>query len=200
MSVNDNNRNGSGGLTTSVVESAEPIGFARADSHAGVNRSNGERGARPRFATRADVKGAEGISKGKLMLLGGGLAVAVLFFVFTAVVGKSPKKPAAVKQAQSQQAKQEQSTPLQRQRDAADGHRAHAGAGQQQRAAWARRHSAHTLAGRWRKSPSHSPASLPSPVLWAACPLSQTRSRSGKIRLPTAELRTQRRRKRSRTV
>ena len=53
----------------------------------------------PKFATRADVKGVEGISKSKLILLGGGLAVAVLFFVFTAIVGKSPKKPAAVKQA-----------------------------------------------------------------------------------------------------
>jgi hypothetical protein len=65
-----------------------------------------------RFAARAGVKGADGISKSKLILLGGGLAVAVLFFVFTAIVGKSPKKPAPVKQAsQSQQAEQEQTTP-----------------------------------------------------------------------------------------
>jgi hypothetical protein len=60
-----------------------------------------------RFATRTAAKGAEGIGKGKLILLGGGLAVAVLFFVFTAVVGKSPKKLATVKQP-SQQAKQAQ--------------------------------------------------------------------------------------------
>ena len=66
----------------------------------------------PKFATRADVKGVEGISKSKLILLGGGLAIAVLFFVFTAIVGKSPKKLATVKQAsQSQQAKQGQETP-----------------------------------------------------------------------------------------
>jgi hypothetical protein len=63
----------------------------------------------PRFATRTDARAAEGVSKGKLMLLGGGLAVAVLFFVFTAVVGKSPKKVTAVKPP-SQQAKQEQTT------------------------------------------------------------------------------------------
>ncbi len=44
------------------------------------------------------------------MLLGGGLAVAVLFFVFTAVVGKAPKRLAATK-PQSQQARQEQSPP-----------------------------------------------------------------------------------------
>jgi hypothetical protein len=40
------------------------------------------------------------------------LAVAVLFFVFAAIVGKSTKKPAPVKQV-SQQAKQEQPTPPQ---------------------------------------------------------------------------------------
>ena len=45
----------------------------------------------PRFATRADVRAADGISKSKLILLGGGLAVAVLFFVFTAIVSKSPR-------------------------------------------------------------------------------------------------------------
>jgi hypothetical protein len=48
----------------------------------------------------------EGISKSKLVLLGGGLAVAVLFFVFTALVGKSPKKPTQARQP-SQQANQE---------------------------------------------------------------------------------------------
>lgn len=62
-----------------------------------------------RYATRADVKSPEGISKSKLLLLGGGLAIAVLFFVFTAVVGKSPKK-AATKQA-AQQAKQQTAPP-----------------------------------------------------------------------------------------
>ena len=58
------------------------------------------------FATRAGVVQAEGIGKSKLLLLGSGLAVAVLFFVFTAVVGKSPKKQAVAKsqQQQSQQA------------------------------------------------------------------------------------------------
>jgi hypothetical protein len=44
------------------------------------------------FATRADIRGTDGIDKRKLALLGGGLAIAVLFFVFTAVVGRSPKK------------------------------------------------------------------------------------------------------------
>jgi hypothetical protein len=48
----------------------------------------------------------EGISKSKLILLGGGLAVAVLFFVFTALVGKTPKKPTQVR-LPSQQANQE---------------------------------------------------------------------------------------------
>jgi hypothetical protein len=59
-----------------------------------------------RFATRADAKATEGIGKSKLILLAGGLAIAVLFFVFTAVVGKSPKKPIAAKQS-SQQTEQQ---------------------------------------------------------------------------------------------
>jgi hypothetical protein len=110
MSINDNNRNGSVGLNTPVSESSDP------SSSQGPIRApepiDGTAKAEPsiKFATRAAVKGADGISKGKLVLLGGGLAVAVLFFVFTAVVGKSPKKLAAVKQP-SQEAKQEQSSP-----------------------------------------------------------------------------------------
>ena len=60
-----------------------------------------------RFATRTG-KTADGMSKGKLILLGGGLLAAVLFFVFTATVSKSPKKQAPSK-VLSQQAKQEPS-------------------------------------------------------------------------------------------
>ena len=110
MSINDNNRNGSVGLNTPVTESSEPI------SSQGPIRApepiDGTEKAEPvtRFATRTAAKGAEGISKGKLILLGGGLAVAVLFFVFTAIVGKSPKKLVAAKPP-SQQARQEQSPP-----------------------------------------------------------------------------------------
>ena len=48
------------------------------------------------------------MSKGKLMLLGGGLLAAALFFVFAATVSKSPKGQARSK-ALSQQAKQEPS-------------------------------------------------------------------------------------------
>lgn len=64
-----------------------------------------------RFATRTDVKTPEGVSKNKLFILGGGLAVAVLFFVFTAVVGKSPRKTSARQAVSIQQAKQHLATP-----------------------------------------------------------------------------------------
>ena len=110
MSINDNSRNGRAGLNAPVSESRE------SPSSQGEIRApepiDGTEKPEPaiRFATRTAVKGAEGISKGKLILLGGGLAVAVLFFVFTAIVGKSPKKPVAVKQL-SQAAKEEQSPP-----------------------------------------------------------------------------------------
>lgn len=58
------------------------------------------------FATRANILRTEGIGKNKLFLLGGGLAVAVLFFIFTAVVGKSSKKHATTA-PQAQQLKVE---------------------------------------------------------------------------------------------
>ena len=110
MSINDNNRNGSVGLNTLVTESSGPT------SPQGPIRApepiDGTEKAEPviRFATRTAAKGAEGISKGKLILLGSGLAVAVLFFVFTAIVGKPPKKLVAAKPS-SQQARPEQSPP-----------------------------------------------------------------------------------------
>jgi len=50
------------------------------------------------------------MSKGKLILLGGGLLAAVLFFVFTATISKSSRKQAATK-ASSQQAKQDSPKP-----------------------------------------------------------------------------------------
>src|ERR1700677_1579077 len=49
------------------------------------------------FVTRKDVENKPGMDKPKLLLLGGGLGAAVLFFVFTAVLGRSPtnsKRPA----------------------------------------------------------------------------------------------------------
>jgi hypothetical protein len=110
MSANYNNRNGSGSFNAPVAESSEPV-VSQESIHA-PESTNGTDKADPaiKFATRAAVKGADGISKGKLILLGGGLAVAVLFFVFTAIVGKSPKKLVAAKPP-SQQARQEQSPP-----------------------------------------------------------------------------------------
>ncbi len=60
------------------------------------------------FATRAGIKGTDGIDKKQLALLGGGLAIAVLFFVFTAVVGRSPKKQMA-REEPSQTTKQNDS-------------------------------------------------------------------------------------------
>jgi hypothetical protein len=45
-----------------------------------------------KFATRADLAGKPGLDKSKLILLGGGLLVAVHFFAFTAIMSKSPVK------------------------------------------------------------------------------------------------------------
>ncbi|HEY1253836.1 MAG TPA: hypothetical protein VGF01_03545, partial [Terracidiphilus sp.] len=62
------------------------------------------------FATRAGTNASEGLSKGKLMLLGSGLAVAVLFFIITAIAGHAPKKQTAAK-PQAQQQKQAETKP-----------------------------------------------------------------------------------------
>jgi hypothetical protein len=59
-----------------------------------------------KYATRADLIGKSGLDKRKLIMLGGGLLVAGLFFAFTAIVGKSPvkRKPQNTPQQASQQA------------------------------------------------------------------------------------------------
>ena len=108
MDINGNNKNGSGGSPTRVADTSVPTASERiVQAPEPVDREvRAEPGTK--FATRAAIKGADGITKGKLLLLGGGLAVAVLFFVFTAVVNKSPKKLAAAKPS-SQQSNQEKS-------------------------------------------------------------------------------------------
>jgi hypothetical protein len=109
MNANENNRNGSESINTPLAESSEPAA-SQGSLHTPESIDGTERAETViRFATRAAVKGADGISKGKLVLLGGGLAVAVLFFVLTAIVNKSPNKPRAIKPP-SQQTTQEQST------------------------------------------------------------------------------------------
>lgn len=45
--------------------------------------------------TRADARSSERPDTKRLIVLGGGLALAIAFFIFTALVGKSSKKPAA---------------------------------------------------------------------------------------------------------
>ena len=111
MSVNDNNRNGSSGLPT-VEESTEPVPSHEPTQARESTVLNGKPGtcsdsSRPELTSREWKESARASS----ILLGGGLAVAVLFFVFTAIVGKSPKKPAPVQGSPSQQAKQEQTNP-----------------------------------------------------------------------------------------
>jgi hypothetical protein len=112
MSLNDHNMNGSRDLPPQFDASREaavsemsppPPATASTDSEA---KDGWVTTPTAGFATRADAKGADGIGKSKLVLLGGGLAIAVLFFVFTAIVGKSPKKERTGKPS-TQLAKQE---------------------------------------------------------------------------------------------
>lgn len=104
---NDNSRNCSRGLSELdlLPESAAP--FAVDDTSTSPSAKEEPAAAPPaEFATRAGREDIGGIGKSKLLILGGGLAIAVAFFVFTALVGKSPKKQMSAKPP-TQQAKQE---------------------------------------------------------------------------------------------
>ena len=64
------------------------------------------------YATRADLKGAAGMEKSRLILLGGGLLLAVLFFVFTAISGRSPGRRNLTGKQPSQPSQQPNSNPF----------------------------------------------------------------------------------------
>ncbi len=106
MNSNGNTRNGSINAISTAPESIEfPLSQGATPAPESTIPDRKDESAGTQFVTRP-VRTAAGISKGKLILLGGGLLAAVLFFVFTATVSKSPKKQAASKTL-SQQAKQE---------------------------------------------------------------------------------------------
>jgi hypothetical protein len=113
MSINDNSRNGYHGVPVHLDELPE-LGLPETPPQSPPKSSTAcadttDRVAKPpvaSFATRANIENKEGTNKNKLLVLGGGLMIAVLFFVFTAVVGRSPKKQTVTKQA-SQESKRE---------------------------------------------------------------------------------------------
>jgi type IV secretory pathway VirB10-like protein len=111
MSVNDNNRNGSRSFLIQLDESPErgvtqespatgSTGSGVAEPQVEKSQMRDEPAVVPAsgFETRASADAPEGIAKNKLVLLGGALGIAVLFFVFTAIIGKSPRKPTVAKQ------------------------------------------------------------------------------------------------------
>ena len=92
---NYDNKNGTGVGSVHTDDPAEPLAFQERMPVVGTGPENTEGSTSPppsSFATRSNIKPSEGMNKSKLLLLGGGLAFAVLFFVFTAIVGKAPKK------------------------------------------------------------------------------------------------------------
>ena len=105
MSIIDNTGSSINGSTAPAGGAAEP-GVSQG---VGITQEQPAKGSSA-FATRADKSSSEGLSKGKLLLLGGGLAIAILFFIFTAIAGKTPKKQIAAK-PQAQQQKQAETKP-----------------------------------------------------------------------------------------
>jgi hypothetical protein len=107
MSSNGNNPSASTGAIAPAPESMEHADARATEPPDSIDQNGKENPVVPRFATRTG-KAADGMSKGKLILLGGGLLAAVLFFVLTATVSKSPKKPSGSKTT-SQQARHKSS-------------------------------------------------------------------------------------------
>ncbi len=105
MSISD----GIGNSTIGSTASAESVMERDKSERAGIEEEPSAR-ATSVFATRAGKNASDGLSKGKLLLLSGGLAIAVLFFIFTAIAGKASKKQIAVK-TQTQQQKQTETNP-----------------------------------------------------------------------------------------
>jgi len=93
MSPTDPNRNGNRHL--SVVQEGAPASavsqapVSEQTSNVAGERIEPETATAIKFATRADAKAPQGMSKAKVALGGGGLLAAVLFFIFTAVVERS---------------------------------------------------------------------------------------------------------------
>jgi len=105
MSINDSIGNSTIGSTVPAEGTAEP-GLSQG---VGIDQEQPPKGSSA-FAARANKSSSEGLSKGKLLLLGGGLAVAVLIFIITAIAGHAPKKQIAAK-PQPQQQKQAETKP-----------------------------------------------------------------------------------------
>jgi len=102
---------------TNTVEYPEVSPHSQPPIASGPQVADAEPGNEPStaFVTRKDVENKPGIDKHKLLLIGGGLAAAVLFFVFTAVLGKSPansKRPALQHPQQSTSHAKGSVTPL----------------------------------------------------------------------------------------
>jgi Bacterial conjugation TrbI-like protein len=109
MNINERNGNNSVPVETTapIGEQPETLPHSRLGLSPESDRNDGPSETREpeKYATRADLTGKAGLDKRKLIMLGGGLLVAGLFFAFTAIVGKSPvkKKPQNVPQQTSQQ-------------------------------------------------------------------------------------------------
>lgn len=104
-----NSNDGIGSSTIGSTAPSEGVAAPGAPQAAGIVQEQPQIGT-SEFATRASKGTSEGLSKGKLLLLGGGLAIAILFFIFTAIAGKAPKKQIAVG-PQAQQQKQTETKP-----------------------------------------------------------------------------------------
>ena len=111
MTNDDNSKNGSRRLSEldRFPESAAPFAVDDTSTRPGAEQEP-DAAVPVEFASRDSREDIGGVGKSKLLLLGGGLAVAVLFFVFTALVGKSPNRPANTK-APAQQTKQDAAKP-----------------------------------------------------------------------------------------
>jgi len=107
MSLHDHNRNGKEGPPIEIEDSAQRTlesldqehPFTPGPTPSAAQIAEAETPIKT-YATRAGTKASEGLGKNKLVLLGGGLLLAILFFAFTALVGKHPKRSINAKSLQ----------------------------------------------------------------------------------------------------
>ncbi len=108
------NRNGRGDLPTQLENHREPDSQQHPAPANGSMTSTGTSEIPPTaatFATRADIKSADRISQKQLVMVVGGLAVALLFFLFTVVTGRSQKRQTSASKQTAQAAKPVEAKP-----------------------------------------------------------------------------------------
>ena len=113
MQSNTTNGNGPRLEPLGLDETKEPAWEEVSDHEPNSTKAQPATGTVAQFATRASVEKLPGLNKNKMLLIGGGLLAAVMFFVMTMFLGKpSGKKATAAHTTQTSTSPKGSVTPL----------------------------------------------------------------------------------------